>query len=73
MFLQGLVRELLRQFGFQLRRHQFKKIRIVRQKRLGYVLAAKEQLIVPRSEFHTTPKMTLIQSTIRGRAFEFHS
>jgi hypothetical protein len=51
LFFQGLIRELLLQFGFQLRCDQFKQIRIVRYETLVYVLDAEEHLIVPRPEF----------------------
>ena len=49
------------------------KIRIVRHEGLGYVLAAKEQPIVPRSEFHWTPEMILIQPPVCFRALQFHA
>ncbi len=57
----------------ELRRHQFQQIRIVGQEGLGYVLAVKKQLVVPRGEFHGTPKMVLVEAPVCFRALQFHA
>ena len=73
LFLQGLMRELLRQFRLQLGRHHLQKIGIVGEERLRQVLAAKEQHVMSRPEFHRTREMVFIKPPVRFGALEFHA